>query len=131
MSPRTITNTDFIFWIYEMLNNHITPFKYRERKEKWQKNVTNTDLFILFICNIQWDKQVDYTNWKEWKTCDDTASCISFFFFFFILDEVINFYREKRAFKHWNIESGATVLSFLLRNYYLIKYLDKILNTCI
>lgn len=130
MSPTTITNTDFIFWIYEMLNNHITPFKYRERKEKWQKNVTNTDLFIVVICNIQWDKQVDYTNWKEWKTCDDTASCISLFFFFFF-GWSNKFYREKRAFKHWNIESGATVLSFLLRNYYLIKYLDKILNTCI
>lgn len=61
----------------------------------------NTDLSIVFIYNIEWDRLVDYRNWQKCATFDDTSSDI----FFFLME--IKFTAKRR------------LLLFLLGDYFI------------
>lgn len=66
-----------------------------------EKCYYNTDLSIVFIYNIEWDRLVDYTNWQKCAIFDDTSSDI-----FFVLME-IKFTAKRR------------LLLFLLGDYFI------------
>lgn len=66
-----------------------------------EKCYYNTDLSIVFIYNIEWDRLVDYRNWQKCATFDDTSSDI-----FFVLME-IKFTAKRR------------LLLFLLGDYFI------------
>lgn len=76
ISPRAITNTDNIYWIYELHNNHNTFLNIvKGLKKKWQKNITNTDLFVVFICKNM------YNMWRNiivYSICFDENNFCSY-----------------------------------------------------
>lgn len=76
---------------------------WKGKKKMAEKCYYNTDLSIVFIYNIEWDRLVDYTNWQKCATFDDT--CTSSDIFFVLME--IKFTAKRR------------LLLFLLGDYFI------------
>lgn len=97
ISPRAITNTLYMYllnlWIAQK-SLYSSEFCERVKKKMAEKCYYNTDLSIVFIYNIEWDRLVDYTNWQKCATFDDTCTSSDIFFCF----DGNKIYSEKTAF---------------------------------